>query len=388
VSPTNVVIHHLTDFSAWNQHSNVDTGIGYIEFQHRRTEDVTRFTLHSENGLWFSYTSVIDDYSPWWDTSNAPVINRLNGQAQYELVHQRWGHPGERSMQCLHNHIDGIPKCKGNNIHRCASCMLAKATKRAINISRPSAKPDHHSAESSPTPTVYNAHCQRGQHFHIDFGFMRGSGYKTMDVDGKIVTSIDKYNSYLLIIDRYSRYTWVFLTKSKSPPLNILRKFLTEHGPTDLKHRIIRTDRGGELWGSQAFQDVVKDFDYILEPTARDAPFQNGMAERPNQTLANMVRCLLFSAGLGPEYWSFALVHAVYLENRLPHRITGATPYVLYTGNKPNGKHVRVFGCRVVTKLPGKRPAKLDSHTSAGIVLGYTATDKNIHYQDDITKEI
>ncbi len=58
---------------------------------------------------------------------------------------------------------------------------------------------------------------------------------------------------------------------------------------------------------------------YVLEPTAPDAAFQNGKAERPNQTLGKMVHLLLHSAGLGPKYWLFALLYAVYIKNRLPH---------------------------------------------------------------------
>ncbi len=57
------------------------------------------------------------------------------------------------------------------------------------------------------------------------------------------------------------------------------------------------------------------DTGFILEPTAAGAPFQNGLAERPNQTLAIMARCLLHSANIGPEFWSYALLHAVYLKN-------------------------------------------------------------------------
>ena len=67
---------------------------------------------------------------------------------------------------------------------------------------------------------------------------------------------------------------------------------------------------------------------YNLEPTAAGAPFQNGLAERPNQTLGNMVRALLYSAGLGPEYWSFSLQHAVYLKNSLPHPALNDTPLI------------------------------------------------------------
>jgi hypothetical protein len=64
-------------------------------------------------------------------------------------------------------------------------------------------------------------------------------------------------------------------------------------------------------------------------------PFQNGIAERPNQTMATIVHCLLHSAQLGPEYWSYALLHAAYLKNKLPHIAIHTTPYQAYTGQRP-----------------------------------------------------
>ncbi len=60
----------------------------------------------------------------------------------------------------------------------------------------------------------------------------------------------------------------------------------------------------------------------------------------------------------------------------------------IYTGKRPSAKHLRVFGCPIIVKLPGKRPAKLDLHTCNGIFLGYTATDKNIYYRDTQTHRI
>lgn len=64
----------------------------------------------------------------------------------------------------------------------------------------------------------------------------------------------------------------------------------------------IRTDQGGELWQSQDFRKTIMEAGYILETTASGTPFQNGLAEHPNQTLATIIRCLLHSANLGPEY--------------------------------------------------------------------------------------
>ena len=78
------------------------------------------------------------------------------------------------------------------------------------------------------------------------------------------------------------------------PPLDIFANFVKEHGHPTAHNRTVRTA----------------------------AAFQNGIAERPNRTFGKMVRSLLHGAGLGPEYWSFALLHAVYIKNRLRHHST------------------------------------------------------------------
>jgi hypothetical protein len=131
---------------------------------------------------------------------------------------------------------------------------------------------------------------------------------------------------------------WVFLTKTKQPPLNIFATFLQDHGHPTAQNRSIRSDRGGELWGSQAFREVVHKAGYIMDPTAPKAAFQNGKAERPNRNLGKT--CLLYNANLGPEYWSFALLHAVYLKNRLPHCATNQVPITAYSGKRPNAKRL------------------------------------------------
>ncbi len=56
---------------------------------------------------------------------------------------------------------------------------------------------------------------------------------------------------------------------------------------------------------------------FTVEPTGSDGSAQNGIVERPNRTFGQMMRCLLHSAELGPEFWSFALNHAVYIKNSI-----------------------------------------------------------------------
>ncbi len=82
----------------------------------------------------------------------------------------------------------------------------------------------------------------------------------------RVVSSHDEYMSYLLVIDEASRMAWVFLTKSKDPPIDIVCVFLTLHGHSD--GGCVRTDQGGELASSGAFRDLLmREFSYSLELT-------------------------------------------------------------------------------------------------------------------------
>jgi hypothetical protein len=343
----------------------------------------------------------MSDYNSIGTQALIPTMRRINNATMYELVHARLGHPGTRVMTALHKHVEGIPKLTIPPLYRCGTCVLVNATKRAITHQEVTrihtytknmegaahTENTENDTSADHTEAKHDDSAQPGQRFHMDMGFMRGTMYAQRDIDRNLVTSIDGYNSYLLIVDRATRYTWVFLARTKTPPISTITNFLKLHGTSSKIQKYIRTDKGGELWGSHAFQHTVRDAGYILESTAPDASFQNGMAERPNRTLGNMMCSLLHTASLGPEYWSWAIIHATYLKNRLPHRTTGMTPVQAYTGKKPNLTKIRIFGSPIVARLPGKRPAKLDTHATTVIFLGYTATENNIYYMDITTRK-
>jgi len=420
ISPTDVVINQWSDYNAWSQYANVDEGCGYVAFHRRHDQSITRFNLVSQNGLWFYYTAGFDDFSTcrFLDAdTGAPVstIHRLTKTQEHLLWHKRLGCPGETNSKQLHKHVIGCPVLTRNAFFKCKYCMQDKATYRPMPsglvkrklVGTPSsdqtgtetlpATVDHPEsmldAEVDPEEPVDPRDIpapdlQPGQMFQMDMGFVRGSGYSTKDEDGRRITSLDGYNSYLIIVDRKTRRHWVFLTKSKSPPIQFCQQFLQQNKCRFSTRKIIRSDQGGELYRSTAFQEMTNQEGFILQPTATDASFQNGLAERPNRTLAETMRCLLHNAGLGPQYWSWALTHSVYLKNRLPHRAIGCTPYEAWSGKKPNVSKLRIFGSPVIVRLPGPRPAKLDHHTTHGLFLGYTATDHNIYYQDYKTKRV
>jgi hypothetical protein len=215
----------------------------------------------------------------------------------------------------------------------------------------------------------------------MDLAFMRLStnDYKRPDKSTEcIVTSYGGHAAHLLIVDSASCRVWAFPTKSKDPPLDILKVFMAKFGSG---MGVIRMDQGGELARSTSFWEMMlKDFGYVVKPTGADSPSQNGGAEIYNNTLAVKVRTLLYGAGLLAKFWSAALLHAVYLYNRLIHLAPHKNPYKGWYGQKPDIAHLKIFGSQVCVKRTGSRRCKLDRHNFTGIFLGYTATDQNITY--------
>jgi hypothetical protein len=71
-------------------------------------------------------------------------------------------------------------------------------------------------------------------------------------------------------------------------------------------------------------------------------PRQNGVAERQNRILLDMVRSMLSYSNLLVKLWMEALKTAVHILNRVPSKYVSKTPYELWAGRKPSLKHLRV----------------------------------------------
>jgi hypothetical protein len=273
--------------------------------------------------------------------------------------------PGEQQLDVLPRHVIGTPPVFEYHPFRSIDFIEQAYIRK---------KAAQRTAERIP-------HC--GAELFMDFGFLRAStdDYTRPNKDtDQIVFSYDGHCAYLLIEDSASRRVWAFLTKSKEPPITILNAFMSKFGTGS---GIIRTDQGGKLAQSNAFREtMLKDFGYVVECTGADSPSQNGGAEIYNNTLAVKVRTLLYGSGLPAKFWSAALLHAVYLHNRLVHSATHKTPYEGWHSRKPDVTHLKMFGSRVCVKRTGSRRCKLDRHNFTGLFLGYTATNQNIIYLD------
>ena len=90
------------------------------------------------------------------------------------------------------------------------------------------------------------------------------------------------------------------------------------------------------------------------------SPDQNGVAERRNRTLVDMVRSMLSNSNLPQFLWTDALKTAVYILNRVPTKAVPKTPFEIWKGWKPSLRHMRVWGCPSEVRIYNPHEKKLD----------------------------
>ena len=359
ISPQSMCQHHPTIDSFDIVCRN--TSDPHMVFYNADDSVFGRASLTRKDGLFF-FRQMVERPATVHRTTTA------SGALDYELWHQRLGHPGSHQLQHLPAAAHGVPKHLAQTAHPLRYCSICA---------------DAHAIRPPRGPTVDTADLAAASRFHIDFGFMRASSvdFGSTRTGKRVVASFDGFTAYLLIVDAATRYTWVFPTAGKQPPTDIIRQHLSRFGRAS-GLRVIRMDHGGELYGARAVQDVILSAGYVVEATGSGVHHRNGKVERLNRTFAVQVRALLYGAGLPATYWSAALVHAVYLKNRLWHAAINKTPFEAWNGAKPDLAHLRVFGSLVTERRPNQPAAKLDRHTYHGVFLGYTGNGSNIRYID------
>ncbi|KAK1616788.1 hypothetical protein QYE76_022305, partial [Lolium multiflorum] len=193
----------------------------------------------------------------------------------------------------------------------------------------------------------------------------------------------------LVIVDDYSRYSWVFLLKSKDETHREFITFAKKAQRTyESEIKAIRTDNGTEF-KNYTMQEFVDDEGIKHEFSAPYTPQQNGVVERKNQTIIEMARTMLSEFNSPHNFWGEAISTAVHYSNRLFLRpLHNKTPYELLTGNKPNVMYIRVFGCKCLVKNNKGKLGKFETRTIEGIFVGYAENSHAYRYYNRSTGTI
>jgi transposase InsO family protein len=189
---------------------------------------------------------------------------------------------------------------------------------------------------------------------------------------------------FVTFIDDYSRYGYVYLISHKSEAFDCFLKFKAEvENQLEKKIKILRSDRGGE-YTSETFKSYGTNVGIIRQYTMAYTPQQNGVAERRNRTLLDMVRSMMAHANLSTTFWGDALLTAVYVLNRVPTKSVPKTPYEMWTGRIPSLADLRPWGSLAYVLLPTQHRSKLDSKTIECVFIRYPMHSKGyvLVYED------
>ena len=155
---------------------------------------------------------------------------------------------------------------------------------------------------------------------------------------------------FVTFIDDCTRMTWLCLIKTKDEVNLLFENFHKMIGTQyNAKVWVLRSDNGRE-YQSFDLQKYLEGYDIIHQTTCSNTPQKNGVAERKNRHLLEVVRVSLIAAKMSISYQGEAITSAAYLINRVPsNSIDFQTPLQALTNvvvapivrNLPP----RVFGC-------------------------------------------
>ena len=275
--------------------------------------DIFYGNAHLSNGL---YVLNLEQPKPFYNIDTKRF--KSNDLNPTYFWHCRLGHVNEKRILQLHQ--DGlIHSFDLESFETCESCLLGKMTK-----------------------APFSEHSERASDI---------LGLIHTDVCGPI-SSISRggYQYFITFTDDFSRYGYIYLMRHKSESFEKFKLFKNAvQNQLGKNIKKLRSDRGGEYL-SQNFDDHLKDCGIISQLTPSGTPQWNGVSERRNRTLLDIVRSMMSRTDLPISLWGYALETAAFLLNRIQSKAVEKTPYELWTGKRPGLSFLKIWGCEAYVK--------------------------------------
>ncbi|KAJ9546217.1 hypothetical protein OSB04_025924 [Centaurea solstitialis] len=186
------------------------------------------------------------------------------------------------------------------------------------------------------------------------------------------------YRYFITFTDDFSRYGYVYLMRHKSETFEKFKEYQNEvQNLLDKRIKFLRSDRGGEYL-SDEFDNHLIECGIVSQLTPPYTPQMNGVSERRNRTLLDMVRMMMCHSSLPVSFWGHALETAAHILNRAPTKSVEKTPYELWKGKKPNISFLKIWGCEVYVKRPTSE--KLKPKSDKCFFVGYPKTTVGYYF--------
>nr|ADB85411.1 putative retrotransposon protein [Phyllostachys edulis] len=137
------------------------------------------------------------------------------------------------------------------------------------------------------------------------------------------------------------RYSYVYLMIHKLESFEKFKEFQNEvQNQLGKTIKCLRSDRGGEYLRHE-FGDHLNKCGIVPQLTPPGTPQWNGVSERRNRTLLDMVRSMMSQSDLPLQFWGYALETVAFTLNRVPSKTVKKTPYEIWTGKSPGLSFLR-----------------------------------------------
>ncbi|KAI3696663.1 hypothetical protein L6452_29123 [Arctium lappa] len=277
------------------------------------------------------------------------------------LWHRRLSHLNFKNINklVLGGHVKGMPDLKFAKDHLCAACEMGKMKKAS------------HKPKTAPSTS------RSLELIHMDLcGPMR-------------VQSINHKKYVLVMVDDFSRYTWVRFLRSKDETPELIISLLKSIQVS--LHQVvqtIRTDNGTEF-KNQLLTTYLTSVGISHTFSAARTPQQNGVVERRNRTLVEAARTMLSHSKLPLFLWAEAVATACYTQNRsIINKRFNKTPYEIINKRIPNINYFHAFGCTCFVLNDKDDLGKFSPKADEGMFIGYSQHAKAYRVYNKRTKTV
>lgn len=273
-----------------------------------------------------------------------------------QLWHQRLAHSSIGKLRPLvsQGHLGSVI----NESFDCTACQTAKQPALSFNKST--------SISASPFDLVHS------------------------DIWGPAPTpSMGGSRYFVLFIDDYSCFTWIYLMKNRHELPQIYINFAKMiHTQFSKVIKVFRRDNAMEYRDSKLLYFLGEQgilFEFSCPYTSQ----QNGHAERKHRHILDSVRAMLISASCPERAWGEAALTAVHIINRLPSSVLGnVSPFERLYHTIPDYSSLKVFGCACFVLLQPHEYTKLEPRARLCCFLGYGTEHKGYRCWDPISQHI
>nr|GEV98207.1 retrovirus-related Pol polyprotein from transposon TNT 1-94 [Tanacetum cinerariifolium] len=188
-------------------------------------------------------------------------------------------------------------------------------------------------------------------------------GYGDYVIGNNVISKTINGKKYILVIvDDYSRFTWVKFLRSKDETPEVVIKFI---------------------------QQIQVGLNKTVRYTVPETPQQNGVVERRNCTLVEAARTMLIFSKALMFLLAEVVATACYTQNRsLIHTRHHKTPYELVHNKKLDLTFFKVFGALCYPINDNKDLGKLQPTADIGIFVGYAPSRKVYRIYNKRTRRI